>query len=128
MRYRVRARRPKAARHVLTLEMLNSAMFGWAREEYVALRDEALRLFADRLDSFEPFWCHERGVPDHLRTLPPRGDVCLLSRGLPPQGSLTATETKDYARYMAEQADHDAVMAGRVAWLDEHPLADRDAA
>lgn len=113
MRYRVRARRAKASRHVLSLDLLQRD--GWTREEYVALRDELIRMFGDRLDGVEPFWTHEPGVPDRLRALPEMGDPRLLAVGGP----------ENVAQFELDETAHEAILAGRRAWLDEH-LADEE--
>lgn len=92
MRYRVRSRRAKAARYVLSLDMLTHS--DWTRAEYVALRDEVLRLFSHRLDGFEPFWEHEPGVPEHLRTMPWGGATHACLPWIVPGTELSTSSTR----------------------------------
>ena len=114
MTYRVRAKRGRRRRHVLTLDVLNR-LDSWARAEYVALRDELVETFLDRLEIIEPIWQFEPGVPAHLRTLPAQPDPRMVAaRGLP----------EDHAAFELAQTAHNAILAGRRSWLESNPLYD----
>jgi hypothetical protein len=122
MAYRVRARRAKVARYILDLDAIRE-MPTWTRDEWIAFRDETLRLYAGRLDTIEPLWRYEPGIPAHLRIEPDEPDPrVLVHPEAGGRGRFVPVDPAVAARFETERIAHDAVIAGRLAWLADHPL------
>jgi hypothetical protein len=127
MPYAIKRRTGPSHRWRFDLDALNAAgAGGLSLEGYVALRDEVLATFRDRLELIESFWQHERDVPAHLRSLPPEPDPRILVARTPEgRAAFAGPAPPDLAAFEAAQAAHSAILAGRLAWLDEQrPIAE----